>query len=224
LGKYAWGAGDGPITDDGCAVELYRGLSADGEIEMITSLVPIGGAILDLGAGAGRLAKPLARVGFQVTAVDQSADMLAEIDGAECVQASIETLDLTPRHFEVVLLASYLLNTPDVASRSGLLRSCRRHVQSDGVVLLQVRGPSLLNDIGGSEWEVAGVLDVVEAYHRTGSQVTMTWRTEVAGRKWVQTFTHEFLDEAELTTALAQEGLRFEGWLDERREWLLAKP
>ncbi|MEJ0065706.1 MAG: methyltransferase domain-containing protein [Caulobacteraceae bacterium] len=127
MAKFASGSGDGAITDDGCAVELYRRLKASAdEIGLLMALPPPGGSILDLGAGAGRLAEPLGRAGFAVTAVDQSAEMLAEIGGgAACVHSSIEVLELGAR-FDLVLLASYLLNTPAPRDRRALLGACAR--------------------------------------------------------------------------------------------------
>ena len=68
-------------------------------------------------------------------AVDQSPEMLERIHGAETACSPIETLDL-PRRFDVVLLASHLVNTPDDRLRRGFLRACRRHVHDDGRVLL----------------------------------------------------------------------------------------
>jgi SAM-dependent methyltransferase len=222
MAKFAYGAGDGAITDDGCAVELYRRLEAGDEIDLIRSLSPAGGSILDLGAGAGRLADPLSAAGFVVTAVDQSADMLAEIrGGASCVRSTIEALDLGAR-FDVVLLSSYLLNTPASESRAGLLRACARHLKPSGAAAIQVRGPGILQDLSDFEREVDGVRDWVDAYHRDEPFVTITMRTEWEGRRWVQTFIQRYLDEADLRPELAAQGLRFERWLDAAPEWIVA--
>jgi SAM-dependent methyltransferase len=220
---YASGSGDGAITADGCAVELYRQLSAGGEIDLVKAFAPAGGSILDLGAGAGRLANPLSAAGFAVTAVDQSAEMLAEIrGGAARVISTIEELDLGAA-FDVVLLASYLLNTPAPQSRAGLLATCARNMKRDGAALIQVRGPGILRDLSGFERETGGIRDWVEAYHRDGPVVTMTMRTECEGRRWVQTFTHRYLEEAELRCELIGAGLEFDRWLDEPPEWFLAR-
>ena len=48
--------------------------------------------------------------GYSVVAVDDSPEMLAHIDTAETVVASIEGLDLR-RRFDAVLLCSHLVNT-----------------------------------------------------------------------------------------------------------------
>ncbi len=125
MGNHA--TGPGPLTDDGCAVELYRRLVATGEPELVETEVRAGSTILELGAGAGRVTHPLLRKGYRVTAVDSSADMLAQIWGAETILAQIETLALG-RTFDAVVLGSNLINTPDDRQRTALLNTCRRHV------------------------------------------------------------------------------------------------
>ena len=222
MASFAYGAGDGAITDDGCAVELYRRLRAGEEIDLIRGVAPAGGSILDLGAGTGRLANPLSAAGFAVTAIDQSADMLAEIGGAvTCVQSTIEALELGAR-FDVVLLSSYLLNVPTAESRASLLRACMRHMKPGGVAAIQVRGQGILQDLSDFEREVDGIRDWVEAYRRDGLLVTITMRTEWEDRRWVQTFTQRYLDETELRPELAAVGLGFERWLDPAPEWFVA--
>ena len=222
--RYATGSGDGAITDDGCAVELYRRLRAGrDEVAMIAGLAPRGARVLDLGAGAGRLAEPLSHAGFAVTAVDQSAEMLGEIrGGAIRVRSAIEDLDLGAG-FDLILLSSYLLNTPAAANRAALLATCARHLKPDGAAAIQVRGPGILRDLSDFEREVDGIRDRVEAYRREGAVVTMTMRTECEGRRWVQTFTQRHLAEAELRAELAASGLRFERWLDAEPEWFVAR-
>jgi SAM-dependent methyltransferase len=224
MAKFASGSGDGAITDDGCAVELYRRLTASAdEIAMLTGLARPGGSILDLGAGAGRLAEPLSQTGFAVTAVDQSAEMLAEIgDDVVRVQSGIGALELSER-FDLVLLSSYLLNTPAAEERQALLAACARHVKPTGAAAIQVRGAGILRDLNGFARESDGVRDWVEGYRRDGPLVTITMQTEWEGRRSSQTFTQRYLREAELRRELADQGLAFERWLDDPSEWFMAR-
>ncbi|WP_177246337.1 methyltransferase domain-containing protein [Actinacidiphila alni] len=71
------GTGPGEFTPDGCAVELYGRLPVGTEPDVIAAAVPAGARILELGSGAGRVTHPLIARGFDVTAVDESAAMLA---------------------------------------------------------------------------------------------------------------------------------------------------
>ena len=48
-----------------------------GDLEVYAGLAPAGGGVLELGAGAGRVAFALAEQGFRVTGVDLSGPMLA---------------------------------------------------------------------------------------------------------------------------------------------------
>lgn len=49
------GEGPGPQSLDGCSVELFRRIPATGEPEIVASVVPAGGRILELGSGPGRV-------------------------------------------------------------------------------------------------------------------------------------------------------------------------
>ena len=55
---------------------------------------------------------PLVDLGYSVTAVDNSADMLAYVKGAKAVCSDIEILDLNHR-YDAVLLMSHMINIPD---------------------------------------------------------------------------------------------------------------
>ncbi len=85
------GTGPGAITPDGCAVELYRRLAVGAEPDVIASVAPPGASIPELGCGAGRVTHPLVGRGFAVTAVDESAEMLAHIVGARSCRGSGST-------------------------------------------------------------------------------------------------------------------------------------
>jgi 2-polyprenyl-3-methyl-5-hydroxy-6-metoxy-1,4-benzoquinol methylase len=116
-------------------VELYSLLPTMGEPGIVHAAIPAGAAILELGAGAGRVTHPLLELGHPVVAVDESAEMLARVRGAETVPARIQELHLG-RRFDVVLLASFLVNTPDRELRGRFLAACREHVRDDGCVLV----------------------------------------------------------------------------------------
>jgi ubiquinone/menaquinone biosynthesis C-methylase UbiE len=70
------------ITPDGCSVEFYSLLPPMGEPEIVHDAIPPGASILELGAGAGRMTRPLVGLGHPVVAVDESGEMLARIRGA----------------------------------------------------------------------------------------------------------------------------------------------
>ena len=68
---------------DGSPVALYARLPPLGEPELIHDAIPAGAEILELGAGAGQRHARARRLGHPVVAVDNSAEMLALVRGAE---------------------------------------------------------------------------------------------------------------------------------------------
>src|SRR6185503_20024506 len=123
------------MRDPGAPVELYRLLEAADEPELIDRELPEDAEILELGAGSGRITRPLIALGRRVVAVDFNPDMLALIEGAETIEARIQELDLG-RMFGGVLLMSNLINQSDIQERFSLLRAIQRHLEPNGVALI----------------------------------------------------------------------------------------
>ena len=162
------GTGRGAITADGCAVELYLRFPPMGEAELVHGIAPAGGSVLDLGCGTGRIAHPLIELGHPVVAVDASAEMLAHVRGVETVHSAIGDLDLG-RTFDVVLMASHLVNTADHDERRRLLAAAARHLSPGGVVVVEQYPPAWFDVVadraGGHIGEVGAELCDV---HRDG--------------------------------------------------------
>ncbi|MFC4045680.1 class I SAM-dependent methyltransferase [Dactylosporangium siamense] len=233
---------DGAVTRDGCPVELYTLLPTTGEPAIVHAAIPPGAEILELGCGAGRLTHPLIDLGHPVTAVDNSADMLAHVSGPASalvtVLADIETLDLD-RRFPAVLLASHLINTPDDRLRGRLLAACRRHLAADGRVLIQWLPPVWFDRVFADMRPVTGrigrieVTDTPLSHDGTVLQARCTYRVadttgpaggaaSSGGTVWSHRFATRRLSRADLHAGLAGAGLRFERHLDAGRHWLTA--
>jgi SAM-dependent methyltransferase len=200
------GTGPGPITPDGCAVELYERLTVGDEPEVIARFTPAGGSILELGCGVGRVTRPLVDRGFAVTAVDESPDMLARVHGARTVCSPIEELDLGEQ-FDVVLLASFLVHAGDAGRRQGLLRACRRHVADDGCVLLQREGRSWHGDVPREHEIPGGLVRVVSSAPAGPGVMSVHIEYVFPDATWTQTFLSRPLTTAQFEEALAQAGL-----------------
>jgi len=209
-----------PRTPDGSPIEFYKLLPAMGEPELIHSVIPAGAAVLELGCGAGRITRGLIALGHPVTAVDNSAEMLGLVGAGETVLADIETLDLG-RVFGCVLLMSNLINN-DV--RDALLRTCRRHVAADGVVVIERMDPQ--PRWGSSEGEYGPFHIEVELQPDGDSLRGVVVYSVPDGRSW----THRFgpggriLDDDALRTDLETAGLRLERIFGPKRRWCLARP
>jgi SAM-dependent methyltransferase len=218
------GTGPGVITPDGCAVDFYARMAAMGEPEIVHEAIPAGASILELGCGAGRVTHPLVALGHPVTAVDESPEMLAHVRGAETVHARIEELALG-RRFDVVLLASHLINADDSAVRRALLATCSRHVADDGSVIIQQQAPGWFASAAEVESVRDGIIIRVRDVSRPGPDLVSATMEYVDGdRVWTHSFTARRLDDAALTAGLAESGLRLDRYLTEDRSWLRAVP
>ncbi|MFH9426138.1 class I SAM-dependent methyltransferase [Streptomyces sp. NPDC017529] len=219
------GSGPGAFTPDGNAVELYSRLPAGAEPEVIARVVPPGASILELGAGAGRLTHVLLERGYRVVAVDESEEMLRRIKGARTVHSSIEGLNLGEQ-FDVVLLASHLLNTAEPTSRDAMLRSCRRHVADAGQVLVERQGEDWYGPrkapVGR---ERAGIrMRIVSADRSVPGVSDVRIEYEIDGMRWTHSFRARDVPDAMLERMLAAAGLRLVRYLTEDHSWVEAVP
>jgi SAM-dependent methyltransferase len=192
------------VAPDGSPVEVYLALPALGEGERVAAAVPPPATVLELGCGTGRVTRQLVDLGYSVTAVDESPEMLEHVRGAETVCARIEELDLG-RRFDAVLLLSNLL-TVEPEQRRAFLAACARH--SD---LLVVESLPLGWEPEPSErLRIDRVEDGVvhgEVFYDGGASHAFAMRV--------------FADEDELRAALAEGGFALERRLDAR--WFTAR-
>jgi len=211
------------VAPDGSPVEVYRRLPAGGEPELIDAAISAGSDVLDLGAGTGRLTHGLLALSHRVTAVDQSAEMLRHVRGAETVVADLETLELG-RRFDAVILVSHFVNDADARRRRAFLSTCARHVAQHGVVVIQAYDPDLDWEAArGRERRIGDVAVRIVAATTDGRRVDAAVEYEVDGATWRQEFAAEMLDENDLRRELEAVGLRFDRWLDRSQGWLLAR-
>lgn len=210
------------VAPDGSPVAVYLALPAEPEFTPVLQAVRPGNSVLDLGCGVGRLANVLAARGVAVTGVDESGEMLAHVDPAvERVAADLEGLDLEKR-FDVVVLASHLINVADPVQRRRFLRAAADHVVPGGLVLVE-------------HWEVpdhgpppasigrAGPVGVeFRVLHSDGDSFQGRVDYRLGDQVWSQTFWACLLDEEGLDRELLAVGLQRRGRLSPK--WLAATP
>ncbi|MBL1106193.1 class I SAM-dependent methyltransferase [Streptomyces sp. 5-8] len=218
------GTGPGAVTPDGCAVELYARLPVGDEPNVIAAAVPAGAHILELGCGVGRMTHPLLELGFTVTAVDESAEMLDRVRGARAICSPIENLELGEK-FDVVLLASFLVHTGDEEVRRGILRSCARHVAEGGCVLIQREGPDYHTDVPRERVDPSGFTVRIASAEPAGEGVNSV-RAEYVfpDAVWTQTFLARPLTKGQFESALAEAGLEVDTYLTPDGMWVRAVP
>jgi hypothetical protein len=164
----------------------------------------------------GRITRQLVQLGFRVTAVDESAEMLMHVRDAETLRAQIEGFELG-RRFDAVLLASNLV-TAEPEQRRAFLETCRRHAD-----LVLIEGLPLGWSPEDGERTLGEVASRLRVDRIEDGVVHGEMHYEAGDERWRHSFAMRvFADDAELEAALGEVGLRLERRLDPR--WFVAVP
>jgi spermidine synthase len=127
------------------------------------------------------------------------------------------------RRFDVVLLASFLVNVPDPALRRRFLAACRDHVRDRGCVLVQRHSPGWFDEVAEGERVSGGIVFRLRDLRRPGPGLVAA-EYQVGERVWTQTFTAERLGNQALEAALAEVGLAVDAYLTPDGSWVRAVP
>jgi SAM-dependent methyltransferase len=216
----------GDVSDTGATVDRVAALAAEAG----------SGPVLELGAGSGRLAVPLAERGLTVWALDASAAMLARLaarpggDRVVAVQGDMADLDLgpgAPPGFAVVLCAfNTLFNLTDTDAQRRCLTRAGRVLAPGGRLVVEAFVPPPGGEdeaaVGAVEPRHIGLDEVVLTVSRldpaartvTGQHVQIT-ESGVRLRPWVL----HYAAPDELDALAAEAGLhlveRHAGWRGE---------
>ncbi len=177
------------VTRDGSPVPVYLAAPPGDTAEVAVEVVRPPARVLELGCGAGRETRPLIACGYDVTAVDDSLEMLAHVTGARTVHTDLFTMELGER-FDLVVGGSHFVDDADPARRDALYATCARHVAPGGVVLLERYDPDWAaapETYDGHVGPVAIDFEVLER-HADGS-TTARLLYDLLGRSWTQQFT-----------------------------------
>jgi SAM-dependent methyltransferase len=106
-----------------------------------------GGAILDVGAGTGRVSLTLARDGYSVTAVDREQVLLDALRArsvelaVETICADARTLTLTRHDYALCLMPMQTIQLLGGSrGRTAFLRAARAHIQPGGLIACAILG------------------------------------------------------------------------------------
>ncbi len=130
------------LRDDPGDLDLYR-----------TLLTRLDGPVLELAAGSGRLAVPLALAGHEVVAIDNDPAMLARataawaarrgrrpVDRLRVVEADLTTVRLDER-FSLVFIGLNSLFLLPGAAQEAAFRTIAAHLRPDGLAVIDVLLP-----------------------------------------------------------------------------------
>lgn len=211
------------MADDGSAVEIFRRLPASPDLDLIADLLGPNSSVLDLGAGAGRLADPLAELGHAVTAVDESADMLAHVRHARTVRARIEELRL-PDRFDAIVMAGGLLNYLGADLRHGALATAAYHLKPTGTAIIGWLSPQWFDrhQVGHYRMVSGSTVQTMTIHAAGDGRTAGEFTLECDGQRWSQAFEFGYLSVADLMDELDSVGLDLDTPAPESTEWLQA--
>jgi SAM-dependent methyltransferase len=179
-----------------------------GDLELYLALAErTGGPILELAAGSGRIAVPVAAAGHRVTAVDHDPAMLARAraraaeDGAEIalelVEVDLLDLEASPlpargiyRLAILALNSLFLLATREAQATA--MRVMAAHLAPGGLAVVDIWLPTA-GDLARYDGRL--LLDGVREDPRTGAIVTKSWAA-----------THDAVAQTVLLTTIYEEG------------------
>jgi SAM-dependent methyltransferase len=216
------GVGRGPKTRDGCSVELYLRLPYCGEVELVERCIPKAASVVELGCGVGRITRELLVHGYTVTAVDNSPEMLAYVPPeASKICSDIESLAIDQK-FDAVILASCLVNTPDVDLRQAQLIKCRGLLKPAGYLLLERFDPTWLANVQvGPLSSIGTVAMYVDEVRKSGAERELCFRYREGKDEWLQYFTTAILDDEDIRRCLSSAGFAPPDWIN--RRWASAQ-
>ena len=152
--------------------DIFYEAAPEGELGFYLNAIDrMGGSVLELGVGTGRIAIPAAVMGHRVTGIDLNRPMLdrarqklgdALLKGSlELVEADICEFDLTKRDFDLVIIPAHTLALVTDAQRQlEALKRCTMHMAPDAKLIFNLFNPNddLINDEPGERF----LLGVVE--------------------------------------------------------------
>ena len=194
-----------------------------GELEDIVQLISPGEHVLELGCGTGRLCRRLIELGAHVTGVDESAEMLSWLPPkVEAIQSRIESLDLQ-RRYDMVLLASHMINHADAEVRRAFVYCAWRHTRPAGRFIVKRHSAEWLESVKvGPVGESAGVAYHIENVSRSRGAIAIALRYVLGGQSWRHCFSVVSLSEVQVEDLLLEEGFADVQWHGRNRLWAVA--
>lgn len=157
-----------------------------------------GGPVLEIGCGAGRVLRVLAKAGFDVTGIDTNTAILgraraamagAEVKRTHLIEQDVRRLDLEAR-FALILAPCNALSGLSDGDLAQSLTRVRAHLRPKGLLAFEVPGPGEQAIDDDLDEPVAAFVDP-----ETGNpvQVTAAQQADPAGERVVVTWRYDEL-------------------------------
>jgi len=221
---------------------LYRDKDYTGEAAYVAKLVrakrPRAKTLLDLGCGTGRHARELAALGFAVTGVDRSAEMVAvaratPVANVSFFEGDVGTVRLGER-FDVVSSLFHVFSYQTTnAALSAAFATAHAHLRDGGLLIFDVwYGPAVLSDppvvrvkrLADEQVEIVRIAEpVLHAEHNTVDvdfEVLIRDRHKESTSRLTERHTMRYFFNPEIEAFAAAAGMKLLG----SEEWLTGKP
>ncbi|MDO6591434.1 class I SAM-dependent methyltransferase [Loktanella sp. D2R18] len=122
--------------------------TTDSTVALIAGLVPTGGAVLELAIGTGRVALPLSQMGFAVSGIEASAEMVAKMrakpggDAIPTVIGDMAEVDIEGRFDHIFLVFNTLFNLPSQEAQIRCFENVFKHLKPGGTFLIEAFVPN----------------------------------------------------------------------------------
>ena len=123
--------------------EMYRDLT-EATLNFVKENSPINTRILDIGSGTGRISIPLSKLGYQVTAVDASKEMLNVLQSKdtdrkiEICYSKLQDLSLDKNYDIVLCVFSVFCYITDWHELTRALENLSKMVNPDGYAFIDI--------------------------------------------------------------------------------------
>ena len=153
------------------------GVDVHGEAAFVAGLVPPGARVLDAGCGTGRVARELARRGYDVAGVDNDTSMLdvarREAPDLRWVDADLAALGLGEQ-FDVVVMAGNVVVFVAPGTEGDVVRRCAEHLAPGGLLVSGWRTDRLSRP----DYDALAAAAGLEQLHRFSTWDGDPWRDD----------------------------------------------
>lgn len=167
--------------------DMYdQGLPGDLDF-YLEEAISCGSPVLEVGCGTGRILRPLAEAGLQVTGLDCSKDMmdLARVkisnsplevqERITLVEDRMETFALDTKFKAILIPHRAFMHLLDPPVQAAALHNFREHLTSNGYLIFNIMTPPV-DEIAANIGQTAGMMQISDSFTNpsTGNQV-MSW-------------------------------------------------